>query len=1446
VTPCEGWIGGEGTQKWNPPDSYGPNDIESYTWNEYPDFYELDEIRENVEDSSIYYLVENLDNFIGLIDDSTFLDQIQNIEDLNLEKVYTGTYYSSYNLLFKYLDEETPNDDPETPKKSDAEEDCNSICPENAELKCEEVEEEKTIECLINFVYFSNIGSLPFVSQNQPEAVANVEIVFKEDGNSCVYDPDGGGSKIHISDIDASECVTSELGEKCEIKTVDTPLIGISPVCDKDNCMIPKGNLKEGEDNSPILDFNLYVVNKAESTNEVCIYAGAEIELAGIGQEGIRYNCESNEEDKYKDIQDLTANPGLTVPSKCIDGLWEPMLLNTACSPKDENKCNYYNYEGKQVCMVCKNVNNKFIWTVWDGEGNPCANCDNSEINAAGIFSPLFNEVRNAVTGFVTYFGNNEEPQCTLTPPGSGGGSSTTYTPPTGENGELDGGEERPSGCHHDPGTPIGPCPDFDIEEHRGKIITSDKILDTRDQKFCDTFGDLEKGVDLLIMDSAMVTGGGDSGCWILAEIQKVMDGYKPDLYFRYNDIKHLLGDIELRCETDADCVPSACCHSDSCVHKDLAPDCTDAPPCLPVCMPNTMDCGQGKCICQEGLCVSKIPICENDDECEENELCIDNKCRKACEEQTDCEQGYYCSEDGICIPECEIDTDCSEGNVCIDNKCIQTCESQDECIDGYYCHYNNICLPNCDSDDECSENEVCSDNKCMLTCELEEDCIDGYYCHYNNICLPDCDSNDECSENEVCSDNKCLQTCQIEEDCILDAYYCSEDGICVPECEIDSDCSENEVCSDNKCLQTCQIEEDCILDGYYCHYNNICLPNCDSNDECSEDEECVDKMCRQKCELDEDCISDSYYCHYSDVCLLKCQSDDDCIEGEVCSNNKCMLTCDSEEDCILDGYYCSEENICVPECKNNDDCNDGYYCNTKINKCMILYEKELKQIAGFYFMSKQEIPGEILFDPISLGYYAEESNHVLNSDYSWFIKVDYQEDLINLIENNPDIFGYWMIDTDCSQGYDLEKIYEEYSEITDIPLITKMSKECLLQNLEKEKPFSDIVFFDYTGNDDVLQIDTEMKFIPMINTQGKTAEEIAQITNNIMNKGYFGFVLYPYEIIDAEDYDFINAYTYAFCRAREKYYNVECKYETIYPEKIKIAFTGNQGYDESAYDVIELLKREDPDLVVLTGNFGYDSSSNWINMMDGLSMPIIAARGLYDSNEWTEYKNYLEGEFLFNQELSCSGETSQQMTCTFKDISFSVSSVGVTSLAQSHLVFLENSLNNENKIKFCVWNKANKDMRISNKPLNDNLGLDYYELCRNKGAFIVTGYDMAYARTKLITGFNPITTVTNYDMGPGKTMVFMSGLGGYGSDLFNCDMHENDNWWSSIFTPNYYLNKSVASLENSCSSNDISNFAPGALFITINPDGMQKKARAEFITIDDEVIDTIDINLIN
>ena len=295
----------------------------------------------------------------------------------------------------------------------------------------------------------------------------------------------------------------------------------------------------------------------------------------------------------------------------------------------------------------------------------------------------------------------------------------------------------------------------------------------------------------------------------------------------------------------------------------------------------------------------------------------------------------------------------------------------------------------------------------------------------------------------------------------------------------------------------------------------------------------------------------------------------------------------------------------------------------------------------------------------------------------------------------------------------------------------------------------------------------------------------------------------------------------------------------------MKIAFLSNSGVNENSRKTFELINKEKADLVIHLGNLGYDSTPDQFRDMlsSALSediefLAVIGNEEFVDGN-WDSYVSLLEP---WSENLDCEGLYGNKMVCYIEGVSIILSGVGTDFMTQGHEAFITEKLSVASDWTICAWHKSNKDLRISGKDDNDNLGINYYNLCKNSQAIIASGYDMAYARTKLLTNLNPITSEQIIDLSKGS-FAFMSGLGGYGYDRYDCTLHDSDPWWASLYSLNIYKNE-VGSSMKSCDSDVVSNVAPGAMFITFNYNENPNIAKAEFITVEDEIIDSFYIYL--
>jgi peptidoglycan-associated lipoprotein len=113
--------------------------------------------------------------------------------------------------------------------------------------------------------------------------------------------------------------------------------------------------------------------------------------------------------------------------------------------------------------------------------------------------------------------------------------------------------------------------------------------------------------------------------------------------------------------------------------------------------------------------CPPKYPKCDDDDDCRENEFCVNGTCQQ-CRNTDDCPKGHTCK-NGRCEQVegyCETTADCPNGGACKDNRCVP-CESDADCGPGISCR-NGRCLQpgQCIDDTDCPENHECQNGSCV------------------------------------------------------------------------------------------------------------------------------------------------------------------------------------------------------------------------------------------------------------------------------------------------------------------------------------------------------------------------------------------------------------------------------------------------------------------------------------------------------------------------------------------------------------------------------------------------------------------------------------------------------------------------------------------------------------------------------------------------------------
>ncbi len=302
------------------------------------------------------------------------------------------------------------------------------------------------------------------------------------------------------------------------------------------------------------------------------------------------------------------------------------------------------------------------------------------------------------------------------------------------------------------------------------------------------------------------------------------------------------------------------------------------------------------------------------------------------------------------------------------------------------------------------------------------------------------------------------------------------------------------------------------------------------------------------------------------------------------------------------------------------------------------------------------------------------------------------------------------------------------------------------------------------------------------------------------------------------------------------------------------VAFIGDQGNGSSADAVLNLIKNEGASAVVHNGDFDYASNpsayENRVTGILGANYPYFAVIGNHDAPAWDGASGYgakIAARIARVPEMQCTGTPGVQANCYFRGLHLVQSCVGTseytgkscTKDSATQVAFLRDSLATDNHVwAVCSWHKNQNDMQVGTK--GDEAGWNAYKECQAGGAIISTGHEHSYSRTLTLTnlgnaanGHGAVGAYDTTELGPNKTFVFVSGLGGNSVRAYDSGYHNNDTWWSSYYASNAWLKNGVQQSGTG---------THGALFIRFNVDGNPKKASAYFKDINGRSVDTFTI----
>lgn len=295
---------------------------------------------------------------------------------------------------------------------------------------------------------------------------------------------------------------------------------------------------------------------------------------------------------------------------------------------------------------------------------------------------------------------------------------------------------------------------------------------------------------------------------------------------------------------------------------------------------------------------------------------------------------------------------------------------------------------------------------------------------------------------------------------------------------------------------------------------------------------------------------------------------------------------------------------------------------------------------------------------------------------------------------------------------------------------------------------------------------------------------------------------------------------------------------------ELKIAFLGDQGVDEKARHVLQLVADEQADALIVLGDLSYGNAppAEWAAQFRevlGDDFPYFGVIGNHDVREWFDpggFSEILQERLSSIADAKCEGEYGIDSSCSFRGLSFVMSGVGT--YGSDHEAYLESALQSSDAIfKLCIWHKNQHDTQLGSKA--DEVGWEAYRVCQRNGVPVLNGHEHSYSRTQLLTAIGDRSQMhgatlemSDFELGPGRTFVVVSGLGGEGQRDRAPD-HAQDGWWASTYAQNDQQ-------LNGIQTGTDPDIEDGALFVTFHVDDDPYKARGYFKTVSGEVRDEL------
>ncbi|WP_394828179.1 metallophosphoesterase family protein [Pendulispora albinea] len=276
----------------------------------------------------------------------------------------------------------------------------------------------------------------------------------------------------------------------------------------------------------------------------------------------------------------------------------------------------------------------------------------------------------------------------------------------------------------------------------------------------------------------------------------------------------------------------------------------------------------------------------------------------------------------------------------------------------------------------------------------------------------------------------------------------------------------------------------------------------------------------------------------------------------------------------------------------------------------------------------------------------------------------------------------------------------------------------------------------------------------------------------------------------------------------------------------LKVAFIGDTASGEDFRAVLQLVKREAADLVMVQGDLTYDGETppEWFTAIDAeintssSKIPYFASKGNHDSG-WSQIGSGLKTRMSsWNIPPENNDPTKKNYSVVYKGLKVVMVSDEETS-SPSRADYINQRLSGDEHIwKICSWHKNQRATNVG--PKSDEMGWTVYENCRKQGAIVAQGHSHTYSRSKTIVADSAQTVDSTcsgpFDLcvAPGKHFFFDSSLGGHDIRSKNSTV-ASKSYWGTTYTGSF-----------------------GALFIEFHVDGDPRKARGYFKTVNDVIVD--------